>query len=41
MVRVCTGLHTADDMFGSDEYKRYLIAVTAYDLHKRITGKEV
>ncbi len=41
MVRICTGLHTVDDMFGSDEYKRYLIAVTAYDLHKRITGKEV
>ena len=41
MVRTCTGLETADDMFGSDEYKRYLIAVTAYDLHKRITGKEV
>ena len=41
MVRVCTGLHTADDMFGSDEYKRYLIAVTAYDLHRRLMGKEV
>lgn len=41
MVRVCTGLHTADDMFGSEAYKRYLIAVTAYDLHKRLTGKEV
>jgi putative selenate reductase FAD-binding subunit len=41
MVRVCTGLHTADDMFGSDAYKRYLIAVTAYDLHKRLTGKGV
>ena len=41
MVRVCTGLHTADDMFGSDAYKRYLIAVTAYDLHRRLTGKEV
>ncbi|MBQ6388253.1 MAG: FAD binding domain-containing protein [Mogibacterium sp.] len=41
MVRVCTGLHTADDMFGSDTYKRYLIAVTAYDLHKRLVGKEV
>ena len=40
MVRSCSGLHTADDMFGSDEYKRYLIAVTAYDLHKRLTGKE-
>lgn len=41
MVRGCTGLHTADDMFGSDAYKRYLIAVTAFDLHKRLTGKEV
>ncbi len=41
MVRVCTGLHTADDMFGSDAYKRYLIAVTAYDLHRRLIGKEV
>ena len=40
MVRTCTGLQTADDMFGSDAYKRYLIAVTAYDLHKRLTGKE-
>lgn len=41
MVRECTGLETADDMFGSDKYKRYLIAVTAYDLHRRLTGKEV
>ena len=41
MVRTCTGLQTADDMFGSDAYKRYLIAVTAYDLHKRLAGKEV
>ena len=40
MVRVCTGLHTADDMFGSDAYKRYLIAVTACDLHRQLTGKE-
>ena len=36
MVKECAGLHTADDMFGSDEYKRYLIAVTAYDLHRRL-----
>lgn len=36
MVKECTGLHTADDMFGSDEYKRYLIAVTAYDLHRQL-----
>ena len=41
MVRTCTGLHTADDMFGSDAYKRYLIAVTAFDLHRRLAGKEV
>ena len=41
MVRTCTGLETADDMFGSDAYKRYLIAVTAYDLHKKLAGKEV
>lgn len=41
MVRTCTGLNTADDMFGSDEYKRYLIAVTAFDLHRQLTGKEV
>ena len=41
MVRECTGLETSDDMFGSDEYKRYLIAVTAYDLYRRLTGKEV
>ena len=41
MVKTCTGLHTADDMFGSDAYKRYLIAVTAFDLHKKLVGKEV
>ncbi|MBR0468836.1 MAG: FAD binding domain-containing protein [Mogibacterium sp.] len=41
MVRTCTGLETADDMFGSDAYKRYLIAVTAFDLHRQLTGKEV
>jgi len=41
MVRVCTGLHTADDMFGSDAYKRYLIGVTAFDLHRKLMGKEV
>ena len=41
MVRVCTGLETADDMFGSDAYKRYLIAVTAFDLFKKLKGKEV
>lgn len=41
MVRTCTGLETADDMFGSDAYKRYLIAVTAYDLHGKLRGKEV
>ena len=41
MVRTCTGLQTADDMFGSDAYKRYLIAVTAYDLHRQLTGEEV
>jgi len=41
MVRVCTGLETADDMFGSDAYKRYLIGVTAFDLHRRLMGKEV
>ena len=40
MVRTCTGLHTADDMFGSDAYKRYLIAVTAFDLHRQLAGKE-
>ena len=41
MVRVCTGLETADDMFGSDAYKRYLIGVTAFDLHSKLAGKEV
>ena len=41
MVRTCTGLETADDMFGSDAYKRYLIAVTAFDLFKQLKGKEV
>ena len=41
MVKTCTGLHTTDDMFGSDAYKRYLIAVTAFDLHKKLVGKEV
>ena len=41
MVRTCTGLETADDMFGSDAYKRYLIAVTAFDLHRKLTGREV
>ena len=41
MVRVCTGLETADDMFGSDAYKRYLIGVTAFDLHRKLAGKEV
>ena len=41
MVRVCTGLETADDMFGSDAYKRYLIGVTAFGLHSKLAGKEV
>jgi len=41
MVRNCTGLQTVDDMFGSDAYKRYLIAVTAFDLHSKLMGKEV
>lgn len=41
MVRDCTGLETSDDMFGSDAYKRYLIAVTAYDLHRKLAGKGV
>ena len=41
MVRECTGLETKDDMFGSDAYKRYLIAVTAFDLHRKLAGKEV
>ena len=41
MVRTCTGLETADDMFGSDAYKRYLIAVTAFDLHRKLKGREV
>ena len=41
MVRVCTGLKTADDMFGSDAYKRYLIGVTAFSLHSQLAGKEV
>ena len=36
MVRTCTGLQTADDMFGSDAYKRYLIAVTAFDLFRQL-----
>lgn len=39
MVKECTGLKATDDMFGSEEYKRYLIAVTALDLHARLTGK--
>ena len=41
MVRTCTGLKTADDMFGSDAYKRYLIAATAFDLFRQLKGKEV
>lgn len=41
MVKNCEGFHTADDMFGSDAYKRYLIAVTACDLHRRLVKKEV
>ena len=41
MVRVCTGLETADDMFGSDAYKRYLIGVTAFGLYSKLAGKEV
>ncbi len=41
MVKTCTGLHTADDMFGSDAYKRYIIAVTAFDLHRQLKGREV
>ena len=41
MVRTCTGLHTADDMFGSDAYKRYLIAVTAFGLFSKLKGKGV
>ena len=41
MVRECTGLQLSDDMFGSDAYKRYLIAVTAYDLHRKLAGKGV
>ena len=41
MVRDCKGLETADDMFGSDAYKRYLIAVTAFDLRGKLAGKEV
>ena len=41
MVKTCTGLETSDDMFGSDAYKRYLIAVTAFDLFKQLKGKEV
>ena len=41
MVRVCTGLETADDMFGSDAYKRYLIGVTAFSLYSQLKGKEV
>ena len=41
MVNIFAGLDTADDMFGSNAYKRYLIAVTAYDLHRQLIGKEV
>ena len=41
MVKTCDGLKTEDDMFGSSAYKRYLIAVTAFDMHKKLTGKEV
>ena len=41
MVKECTGLETADDMFGSDAYKRYLIGVTAFGLYKKLTGKGV
>ena len=39
MVKECSGLETADDMFGSDAYKRYLIAVTAFDLHRQLAGR--
>lgn len=41
MVKECTGLYTADDMFGSDGYKRYLIGVTAFGLHGKLKGKGV
>ena len=41
MVKGCDGLRIGDDMFGSEAYKRYLIAVTAFGLHKKLTGKEV
>ena len=41
MVKECTGLNASDDMFGSEAYKRYLIAVTAFDLHAQLMGKGV
>ena len=37
------GLKISDDMFGSEEYKRYLLGVTAYDFCRKLaedTGKE-
>ncbi len=41
MVRDCTGLNVCDDMFGSEAYKRYLVGVTAFDLHRKLAGREV
>lgn len=40
MVRNGSKLRIGDDMFGSEEYKRYLIGVTAYDLCRKLTGEE-
>ena len=40
MVKNGKKLSISDDMFGSAEYKRYLIGVTAYDLCRRLTGGE-
>ena len=34
-------LKISDDMFGSEEYKRYLMGVTAYDFCRKLVGKEV
>jgi CO/xanthine dehydrogenase FAD-binding subunit len=39
--READSLKISDDMFGSEEYKRYLLGVTAYDFCRKLAGKEV
>ena len=40
-IRTPDSLKISDDMFGSEEYKRYLLGVTAYDFCRKLAGKEV